>query len=126
MTSDKLFVSANYYSGANDIAFSCVRYGNVLGSRGSVIPFFSEKRSEGVIPITDTRMTRFSITLDEGVNFVIKSLSRMVGGEIFVPKIPSYSIMDLVAIAPDCDIINVGIRPGEKLHEEMINMSLIQ
>ena len=124
LTSDKLFVSANYYSGANDIAFSCVRYGNVLGSRGSVIPFFLKKRSEGVIPITDTRMTRFSITLDEGVNFVIKSLSRMVGGEIFVPKIPSYSIMDLKkAIAPDCDIINVGIRPGEKLHEEMITVS---
>jgi UDP-N-acetylglucosamine 4,6-dehydratase/5-epimerase len=124
LTSDKLFVNANYYSGGRNINFSCVRYGNVLGSRGSVIPFFLKKKLEGTIPITDTRMTRFSITLDEGVSFVIDSLERMVGGEIFVPKIPSYRIMDLKeAIAPDCDTIDVGIRPGEKLHEEMITVS---
>ena len=124
LASDKLFVSANSYSGGKGIKFSVVRYGNVLGSRGSVVPFFVNKSKEDFIPITDERMTRFSITLSEGVKFVLKSLDRMVGGEIFVPKIPSYNIMDLKnAIAPNTPTKIVGIRPGEKLHEEMITMS---
>ena len=121
LASDKLFVAANNYKGKNDIKFSVVRYGNVLGSRGSVIPFFINKKNEGVLPITDERMTRFSITLEEGVNFVIDCFSKMWGGEIFVPKIPSYNILDVAkAIAPNAKLKNVGIRPGEKLHEEMI------
>jgi len=121
LTSDKLFIAANNYKGWKDIKFSVVRYGNVMGSRGSVIPYFIDKKKNGVIPITDERMTRFNITLQEAVDFVIKNLERMWGGELFVPKIPSYHIMDLAkAIAPDCKTKIVGIRPGEKLHEEMI------
>jgi len=124
LTSDKLFITANNYRGKHEIKFSVVRYGNVMGSRGSVIPFFQEKRKEGVLPITDMRMTRFNLTLQEGVDFVLKSLDRMWGGEIFVPKIPSYRILDVAkAIAPDCEYRNIGIRPGEKLHEEMITVS---
>jgi len=121
LCSDKMFISANNHKGARDLKFSVVRYGNVLGSRGSVIPFFLKKRSEGVIPITDPRMTRFNITLEQGVQLVLYALERMWGGELFVPKIPSYRITDLVeAIAPDCRREVVGIRPGEKLHEQMI------
>jgi UDP-N-acetylglucosamine 4,6-dehydratase/5-epimerase len=121
LCSDKLFVSANNFKGKRDITYSVVRYGNVMGSRGSVIPFFLKKRTEGVIPITDTRMTRFNITLEQGVNLVFHAIAHMWGGEIFVPKIPSYRIMDVAdAIAPGCKKEIVGIRPGEKLHEEMI------
>ena len=121
LASDKLFVAANNYKGKRDIKFSVVRYGNVMGSRGSVIPFFQKKKATGVLPVTDKRMTRFSITLQEGVDFVLKSLDKMWGGEVFVPKIPSYNILDVAsAIAPKCKIEVVGIRPGEKLHEEMI------
>lgn len=121
LTSDKLFVAANNYKGKHDIRFSVVRYGNVMGSRGSVIPFFMNKACEGVLPITDERMTRFNITLQEGVDFVLDSLERMWGGELFVPKIPSYRIVDVArAIAPRAKVKIVGIRPGEKLHEEMI------
>jgi len=121
LCSDKLFVSGNYYSGVHGTKFSVVRYGNVVGSRGSVVPFFQERRKTGLLPITDPRMTRFWITLDQGVDFVIKSLDRMNGGELFVPKIPSMNIMDLAqAIAPECRTEVVGIRPGEKLHELMI------
>lgn len=121
LCSDKLFVAANHYRGKRDLKFSVVRYGNVMGSRGSVIPFFLEKRKEKVIPITDERMTRFNITLEDGVELVLNTIERMWGGEIFVPKIPSYRIIDVAeAIAPDCRKELVGIRPGEKLHEEMI------
>lgn len=121
LTSDKLFTAANHYKGKHDIKFSVVRYGNVMGSRGSVIPFFLEKKKSGVLPITDERMTRFNITLQEGVDLVLKSLDRMWGGELFVPKIPSFKITDLAkAIAPECKIEIVGVRPGEKIHEEMI------
>jgi UDP-N-acetylglucosamine 4,6-dehydratase len=121
LCSDKLFVSANNFKGNRDIKFSVVRYGNVMGSRGSVVPYFLQKRHDKVIPITDPRMTRFNITLDEGVNLVLYAISNMWGGEIFVPKIPSYRITDLAtAIAPDCPQVTIGIRPGEKLHEEMI------
>jgi UDP-N-acetylglucosamine 4,6-dehydratase (inverting) len=121
LCSDKLFVSANNFKGRHEIGFSVVRYGNVMGSRGSVIPFFLSKRHEGVLPITDSRMTRFNITLEEGVSMVLYALANMWGGEIFVPRIPSYRILDLAeAIAPECEHKVVGIRPGEKLHEEMI------
>ena len=121
LASDKLFVAANNYKGNRDIKFSVVRYGNVMGSRGSVIPFFIKQKENGVIPITDNRMTRFSITLEEGVNFVIDCLERMWGGEVFVPKIPSYNIVDVAnAIDPQAEHKIIGIRPGEKLHEEMI------
>jgi UDP-N-acetylglucosamine 4,6-dehydratase len=121
LCSDKLFTAANNYSGAHGTRFSVVRYGNVVGSRGSVIPFFLEMRKTGVIPITDQRMTRFWITLEQGVNFVLSSMERMTGGEIFVPKIPSMKIVDLAnAIAPECSIDFVGIRPGEKIHEVMV------
>jgi len=124
LTSDKLFITANNYRGEHGIKFSVVRYGNVMGSRGSVIPFFQGKSQEGVLPITDERMTRFNITLQEGVDFVLKSLDRMWGGEIFIPKIPSYRILDIAeAIAPECEHKHVGIRPGEKVHEEMITTS---
>jgi UDP-N-acetylglucosamine 4,6-dehydratase/5-epimerase len=124
LTSDKLFIAANNYRGTHDVKFSVVRYGNVMGSRGSVIPFFMQKKKEGVLPITDERMTRFNITLQEGVDLVLKSFERMWGGELFVPKIPSYKILDVAkAIAPNAKIVNVGIRPGEKLHEEMITMT---
>ncbi len=121
LCSDKLFIAGNYYKGNRDLKLSVVRYGNVMGSRGSVIPFFLKKRHEGVIPITDARMTRFNITLEEGVNTVMYALAHMWGGEIFIPKIPSFKIMDVVeAIAPGCEHRQIGIRPGEKLHEEMI------
>jgi len=121
LCSDKLFVAGNYYKGNRDVTFSVVRYGNVMGSRGSVIPFFMNKRKENVIPITDDKMTRFNITLQEAVDLVLYALEHMYGGEIFVPKIPSYRILDIAeAIAPNCKIEHIGIRPGEKLHEEMI------
>ncbi len=123
LCSDKLFISANNIKGSKKTRFSVVRYGNVVGSRGSVIPLFKKLIAQGVkeIPITDERMTRFFITLDDGVNFVIKNLSRMHGGEVFVPKIPSMKIIDLArALAPDIPTRVIGIRPGEKLHEVMI------
>lgn len=121
LCSDKLFVAGNNFRGKHDIKFSVVRYGNVMGSRGSVIPFFLNKRQEGMLPITDERMTRFNITLDEGVQLVLFAIENMWGGEIFVPKIPSYKITDVAeAIAPGCKKEIVGIRPGEKVHEEMI------
>jgi UDP-N-acetylglucosamine 4,6-dehydratase/5-epimerase len=122
LCSDKLFVAANSYSGTHKTRFSVVRYGNVLGSRGSVVPYFLGLRASGVLPITDVRMTRFWITLERGVEFVLNSLERMRGGEVFVPKIPSMRITDLArAIAPECKTKDVGIRPGEKLHEIMIS-----
>jgi UDP-N-acetylglucosamine 4,6-dehydratase/5-epimerase len=121
LCSDKLFTAANNYKGARDIRFSVVRYGNVLGSRGSVIPFFLQKRRDGVLPITDERMTRFNITLDEGVQLVLMVLERMWGGELYVPKIPSCRIVDVAeAIAPAARREICGIRPGEKLHEELV------
>jgi UDP-N-acetylglucosamine 4,6-dehydratase len=121
LCSDKLFVAGNSYAGGHDTRFAVVRYGNVVGSRGSVIPFFLDRRHLGVLPITDERMTRFWITLDQGVQFVLDSLDRMRGGEIFVPKLPSMRVTDLArAIAPDCRLEIVGIRPGEKLHEVMV------
>jgi len=121
LVSDKLFIAANNYKGKHEIKLSVVRYGNVLGSRGSVVPFFLQQKENGVLPITDKRMTRFSITMQEGVDFVIECLKIMCGGELFVPKIPSYRILDVAeAIAPECKIEINGIRPGEKLHEEMI------
>ncbi|HDM8154674.1 TPA: UDP-N-acetylglucosamine 4,6-dehydratase (inverting) [Vibrio harveyi] len=121
LASDKLFTAANNIKGSKDIRFSVVRYGNVMGSRGSVIPFFMNKRAEGVLPITHQEMTRFNISLQDGVNMVMYALENHLGGEIFVPKIPSYKILDIAkAIAPECEIKLVGIRPGEKLHEEMI------
>lgn len=121
LCSDKLFIAANNFKGKRDVKFSVVRYGNVMGSRGSVIPFFLEKRKSGVLPITDERMTRFNISLEEGVEMVFYALEHMWGGELFVPKIPSYRITDVAeAIAPACRREVVGIRPGEKLHEEMI------
>jgi len=121
LCSDKLFVAANNFKGKRDIKFSVVRYGNVMGSRGSVIPFFMQKKKEGVLPITDDRMTRFNITLEDGVKLVLYALENMWGGEIFIPKIPSYRILDVAeAIGPECRKEIIGIRPGEKLHEEMI------
>ena len=121
LCSDKLFIAGNSYVGHDHTVFSVVRYGNVVGSRGSVIPFFLKKKKEGILPITDPRMTRFWITLEQGVDFVLKCFEIMVGGELFVPKIPSMNIMDLVkAIAPECKTEIIGIRPGEKLHEVMI------
>ena len=124
LTSDKLFIAANNIRGRNDIKFSVVRYGNVMGSNGSVIPFFVKKKKSGVLPITDTKMTRFNILLEEGVEMVLHALDKAWGGEIFVPKIPSYNIMDLAnAIGPECKNRVIGIRPGEKIHEEMITSS---
>lgn len=124
LCSDKLFVAANNIKGWQDIRFSVVRYGNVMGSRGSVIPFFLNKRKDGVIPITDERMTRFNISLEDGVDMVIHAMEHAMGGEIFVPKIPSYRIMDVAeAVAPKAEKKIVGIRPGEKIHEEMITES---
>lgn len=121
LCSDKLFVAANNFRGSRDLSFAVVRYGNVLGSRGSVIPHFLKMKPHGVIPITDERMTRFSITLEHGVNMVVFALQNMWGGEIFIPKIPSYRITDVAeAIAPECRKDIIGVRPGEKLHEEMI------
>lgn len=124
LCSDKLFVAANNIKGHRNICFSVVRYGNVMGSRGSVIPFFLEKRSSGVLPITDPRMTRFNISLQEGVDMVLWAVEHAWGGEILVPKIPSYRITDVAtAIAPECEQAIVGVRPGEKIHEEMITAS---
>ena len=121
LASDKLFVAANSYVGDKKTMFSVVRYGNVVGSRGSVVPFFQKIKDTGTLPITDDRMTRFWITLDQGVQFVLDNLERMHGGEIFVPKIPSMKVTDLApAIAPECEMEVIGIRPGEKLHEAMI------
>ncbi|MEM8906228.1 MAG: UDP-N-acetylglucosamine 4,6-dehydratase (inverting) [Bacteroidota bacterium] len=121
LCSDKLFVAANNMRGRPDLCFSIVRYGNVMGSRGSVIPFFMKKRKEGILPITDMRMTRFNISLEEGVAMVLYAIGHAWGGEIFVPKIPSYRIADVAtAIGPECEQKVVGIRPGEKIHEEMI------
>lgn len=121
LCSDKLFVAANNMKGFHDINFSVVRYGNVIGSRGSVVPFFLEKRKSKVLPITHNDMTRFNITLEEGVDMVLYALEHAWGGEIFVPKIPSFKITDLAtAVGPDCEQKLVGIRPGEKIHEEMI------
>ncbi|WP_217543367.1 UDP-N-acetylglucosamine 4,6-dehydratase (inverting) [Vibrio metschnikovii] len=121
LASDKLFTAANNIKGSRDLKFSVVRYGNVMGSRGSVIPFFMKKREEGVLPITHEEMTRFNISLQDGVNMVMYALEHHLGGEIFIPKIPSYRILDIAkAIAPDCATKIVGIRPGEKVHEEMI------
>ena len=121
LASDKLFAAANNIRGSKDIKFSVVRYGNVMGSRGSVIPFFLEKRKDGELPITHKEMTRFNISLQAGVDLVMFALGHHLGGEIFIPKIPSYKILDIAeAVAPECTIRDVGIRPGEKLHEEMI------
>ena len=123
LTSDKLFIAANNIKGSRDIRFSVVRYGNVMGSRGSVIPFFIKLRDQGAkeLPITDMRMTRFNISLQEGVDLVMWALGHHLGGELFIPKIPSYKITDVAtAIAPNLKQVEVGIRPGEKLHEEMI------
>tara|TARA_B100000579_G_C22800488_1_gene839526 strand:+ start:705 stop:1727 length:1023 start_codon:yes stop_codon:yes gene_type:complete len=123
LTSDKLFISANNYKGKSKTELSVVRYGNVLGSRGSIVPILLKQKKTGTITITDQRMTRFSITLNEGVQFVIKALNLMQGGEIFVPKIPSYNIETLAkAVAPKCKIKYTGIRTGEKIHEEMISI----
>ena len=124
LTSDKLFISANNIKGAKNINFSVVRYGNVMGSNGSVIPYFLKKRQQGVLPITDPNMTRFNISLTAGVEMVLHALETAWGGELFVPKIPSYKIMDVArAIGPDCEHRIVGIRAGEKIHEEMITSS---
>lgn len=124
LASDKLFVAANNIKGFNPIKFSVVRYGNVMGSNGSVIPFFIKKKKEGVLPITDPTMTRFNISLQGGVDMVMHALENAWGGEIFVPKIPSYRILDVAeAIGPECEKPVVGIRPGEKVHEEMITSS---
>lgn len=121
LASDKLFIAANNIKGSKDIRFSVVRYGNVMGSRGSVIPYFLSKRSEGVLPVTHPEMTRFNISLQDGVDMVMYAFQNHLGGEIFVPKIPSYKILDVAeAVAPECEIKIVGVRPGEKLHEEMI------
>lgn len=121
LCSDKLFIAANNMKGSRELSLSVVRYGNVLGSRGSVVPFFLKKRNEGVLPITHPDMTRFNITLEEGVEMVLYAIENAWGGELFVPKIPSYRITDVVkAIGPDCRTEVVGVRPGEKLHEEMI------
>jgi len=124
LCSDKLFVAANNMKGNRDLTFSVVRYGNVIGSRGSVVPFFIKKRSEGILPITHPDMTRFNITLEDGVNLVLNAIEQSIGGEIYVPKIPSYRITDVAnAIGPNCEQKIIGIRPGEKLHEEMITLS---
>ena len=124
LTSDKLFVAANNIKGKHDIKFSVVRYGNVMGSNGSVIPFFLNKRKEGVLPITVESMTRFNITLQGGVDMVLHAMESAWGGELFIPKIPSYKITDVAeAIGPECEHKVIGIRPGEKIHEEMITSS---
>jgi len=124
LVSDKLFIAANNITGFRDLKFSVVRYGNVMGSRGSVIPFFLKERKNGKLPITHKEMTRFNISLSDGVKMVLFAIENGLGGEIFVPKIPSYKIIDVAeAIAPGCEIKEIGIRPGEKLHEEMITES---
>ncbi len=122
LCAEKMFVQANAYAGGQDSRFSCARYGNVVGSRGSVIPVFLEQRRRGRITLTDSRMTRFWLTLEQGVRFVVSSLERMHGGEIFIPKIPSMRLLDLAeTIAPGCEIETIGIRPGEKLHEVLVS-----
>ncbi len=122
LCAEKLFVQSNAYAGGTGTRFSCVRYGNVVGSRGSVIPLFAKQRSTGKLTVTDPRMTRFWITLEQGVEFVTDCIEQMQGGEVFVPKIPSMNIMDLAkALAPACKVENVGIRPGEKLHEVLLS-----
>ena len=124
LTSDKLFIAANNIKGSRDVKFSVVRYGNVMGSNGSVMPFFLNKRKEGILPITDKKMTRFNISLQDGCQMVFDAIEKAWGGELFVPKIPSYKIVDVAtAIGPECRQDEVGIRPGEKLHEEMITVS---
>lgn len=124
LTSDKLFIAANNIKGSRNLKFSVVRYGNVMGSNGSVMPFFLKKRTDGVLPITDKKMTRFNISLEDGCQMVFDAIEKSWGGELFVPKIPSYNIVDVAtAIGPHCDQKEVGIRPGEKLHEEMITVS---
>lgn len=124
LVSDKLFIAANNIKGSKKIKFSVVRYGNVMGSNGSVIPFFIEKRKTGILPITDPKMTRFNISLKDGADMVLYALENAWGGELFVPKIPSYNILDVAkAIGPDCEHPVTGIRPGEKIHEEMITAS---
>ena len=124
LCSDKLFIAANNIKGIRDLTFSVVRYGNVMGSRGSVIPFFLQKAKTGVLPITDPEMTRFNISLSEGVDMVLWALQSSLGGELFVPKIPRYRITDIAeAVGPSCEKPIVGIRPGEKIHEEMITVS---
>ncbi|MCX6226042.1 MAG: UDP-N-acetylglucosamine 4,6-dehydratase (inverting) [Bacteroidia bacterium] len=124
LVSDKLFIAANNIKGKRDLRFSAVRYGNVMGSRGSVIPFFREKAKTGVLPITNREMTRFNISLEDGVEMVLWAIENAIGGEIFVPKIPSYNIETVAkAIAPNAILEEIGIRPGEKLHEEMITES---
>ncbi len=124
LASDKLFTAANNIKGSRDLRFSVVRYGNVMGSRGSVVPFFLERAATGVLPITDAAMTRFNISLDDGVDLVLWALENGLGGEIFVPKIPSFRVTDLAkAIAPHAEQHIVGIRPGEKIHEEMVTSS---
>tara|TARA_R110001592_G_scaffold108762_5_gene303900 strand:+ start:8520 stop:9542 length:1023 start_codon:yes stop_codon:yes gene_type:complete len=124
LTSDKLFIAANNVKGTRSIRFSVVRYGNVMGSNGSVIPFFLNKKSTGILPITDPNMTRFNISLQGGVDMVMHALEHALGGELFVPKIPSYRITDVAeAVGPQCEKVIVGIRPGEKIHEEMITSS---
>src|SRR5665647_1051225 len=121
LVAEKLLVQANSYSGEKPTRFSCVRYGNVVGSRGSVIPLFVQQRNNGCVTVTDARMTRFWIDLEQGVRFVINCIEKMNGGEVFIPKIPSMNIMDLVeAIAPKCEVKFIGIRPGEKLHETLV------
>jgi UDP-N-acetylglucosamine 4,6-dehydratase len=122
LCAEKVFVQANAYAGARNTRFSCARYGNVVGSRGSVIPVFLEQRRTGKITITDPRMTRFWLTLEQGVKFVIHCLEQMHGGEIFVPKIPSMRLLDLAeTVAPGCKVEYIGIRPGEKLHEVLVS-----
>ncbi len=124
LCSDKLFIAANNFAGMDELKFSVVRYGNVMGSRGSVVPFFLKKKKDGVIPITDKRMTRFNIPLDKAVDLVFHAIENSWGGELFVPKVPSFRVTDMAeAIAPDCEQRGVGIRPGEKLHEELITAS---
>jgi UDP-N-acetylglucosamine 4,6-dehydratase len=122
LAAEKLFIQSNAYAGGTGTRFSCVRYGNVVGSRGSVVPLFLKQRAEGLITITDKRMTRFWLSLEQGVRFTIRCIEQMQGGEVFVPKIPSTNIVDLAqAIAPDCRIEYIGIRPGEKLHEVLVS-----
>ena len=122
LCAEKMFVQANAYAGAQNTRFACARYGNVVGSRGSVIPIFLEQRKRGKITITDSRMTRFWLTLDHGVKFVIRCVEQLHGGEIFVPKIPSMRLLDLAeTIAPGCEVETIGIRPGEKLHEVLVS-----
>lgn len=122
LVAEKLMVQANAYRGTGPTRFACVRYGNVVGSRGSVVPLFLEQRKQGKVTVTDPRMTRFWLTLEQGVDVVVRALEEMQGGEVFVPKIPSTSILDLVeAVAPGCDVEEIGMRPGEKLHELLVS-----